>query len=192
LLGLGGFKLVMVLAFGLFFIRAGATNVLLPAYADDVLALSPGRIGVIISLGSIVSLVVMAFSGRLTDTIGRRPVALAGVFLSAATVAAYGLATGTAQIAVVSAFTGVGAGLAAVALPTMIGDMAPPGTEGLASGLYRMSNDLGWVVGPTVLGIMADSSQYGLAFVAAGLPLLVGGLLFLAMPADRLGVPARK
>jgi MFS transporter, DHA1 family, multidrug resistance protein len=192
LLGLGGFKVVMVLAFGLFFVRAGATNVLVPAYADGVLALSPGQIGVIISLGSIVSLFVMAVAGRLSDSIGRRPVALAGVFISAVTVAAYSLANGTIEIAIVSALTGVGAGLAAVALPTMIGDMAPPGTEGLASGLYRMANDMGWIVGPTVLGIMADSSQFSIAFVVAGLPLLVGGLMFLPIPADRLGAPGRK
>jgi MFS transporter, DHA1 family, multidrug resistance protein len=192
LLALGGFKLVMVLAFGLFFVRAGATNVLVPAYADDVLSLSPGQIGMIISLGSIVSLFVMAVAGRLTDTMGRRPVAMAGVFVSAFMVAAYGLANGTSQIALVAALNGVGAGLAAVALPTMIGDMAPPGTEGLASGLYRMANDMGWIVGPTVLGFMADSSQYGLAFVVAGLPLLLGGLMFTATPADRLGVARKK
>lgn len=187
LLGLGGFKVIMVLAFGLFFVRAGATNVLVPAFADEVLALSPGRIGVIISLGSSVSLVVMAFAGRLADTWGRRPVALAGVFGTAVTVSLYGLSDTTMELALVSALTGVGVGLAAVALPTMIGDMAPPGTEGLASGLYRIANDLGWVIGPVALGAMADGSLFGLAFILAGLPLLVGGVAFLATSARRIG-----
>lgn len=181
-LALRGFKLVMILAFGLFFIRAGATNVLVPAFADEELALSPGRIGMIISLGSIVSFFVMALAGRLSDTMGRRPVALVGTFVSAFMVVAYALAADFPALALVSALNGVGAGLAAVALPTMIGDMAPPGTEGLATGLYRMANDMGWIVGPTVLGFMADGGQYGWAFLVAGLPMLIGGMLFVASP----------
>ena len=55
----------------------------------------------------------MAVAGRLTDTVGRRPVALAGVLISAFMVAAYGPANGTTQIALVAALNGVGAGLAA-------------------------------------------------------------------------------
>lgn len=61
----------------------------------------------------------------------------------------------------------------------MLGDIAPSGTEGRASAVYRMANDLGWVVGPVTLGLLADSSKYGLAFAVAGLPLAIGGAVLL-------------
>ena len=179
LLRLDGFKLVMLLGSGLFFIRAGATNVLMPAFSDEVLSLSPSLIGAIISLGSVVSLIIMPIAGRLADSVGRRPVALAGAFGSAAAIATYGLADSAGGIAVVAALTGVGVGLLAVALPTMIGDIAPPGTEGLASGVYRIANDMGWIAGPLILGLLADSGRYGLGFIVAGIPLMIGAVTLL-------------
>jgi MFS family permease len=178
-LALDGFKVIMLLGSGLYLIRAGATNVLMPAFADDVLGMSPSQIGAMISLGSVVSLLVMPMAGRLADSIGRPPVALAGAFWAAAAIAMYGLAERGLHIALVAAATGMGVGLLAVALPTMIGDIAPKGTEGLASGVYRIANDMGWVLGPIALGLLADSSRFGLGFIIAGIPLLIGAATLL-------------
>lgn len=177
LLAIRGFKVLMLLGFGLFFIRAGAVNVLLPAFSDDVLAMSPTKIGGIISVSSIVSLIVMPFAGHLADSLGRMPVALIGALGTAISVAMFGLAQSVAGVLLVSGIVGVGMGFASVAMPTMIGDLAPEGTEGKVSGVYRMANDMGWIVGPVTLGLLADSSQYGLAFLLAGLPLFIGGLV---------------
>jgi len=177
LLAIRGFKILMLLGFGLFFIRAGAVNVLLPAFSDDVLAMSPTKIGGIISVSSVVSLIVMPFAGHLSDSLGRTPVALIGALGTAISVAMFGLAQTVGGVLLVSAFVGVGMGFASVAMPTMIGDLAPQGTEGKVSGVYRMANDMGWIVGPVALGFLADSSQYGLAFLLAGLPLFIGGLV---------------
>ena len=167
----------MLSGFSLFFVRAGAINVVVPAFADEVLALSPAQIGAVISLGSIVSLLFMPLAGKLADSIGRWQVAVAGALTTSGTVALYGLVDTALQLYLVAALTGVGIGLAAVALPTMIGDIAPPGTEGRASGVYRMANDLGWIFGPATLGLLADRSQYGLAFVVAGLPFVLAAAL---------------
>jgi DHA1 family multidrug resistance protein-like MFS transporter len=173
ILAVPGFRVLMLCGFSLFFVRAGAINVVVPAFADEVLGMSPAQIGAVISLGSIVSLLIMPFAGRLADSVGRWQVAVAGALVTSATVALYGLATSSSQLFFVAALTGIGIGLAAVALPTMIGDIAPPGAEGRASGVYRMASDLGWVFGPATLGLLADSGQYGLAFVVAGVPFVV-------------------
>lgn len=183
-----GFKVIMFLGFGLFFLRAGAISVLIPAFADAVLDLSPAMIGFLISLGSIASLIAMPIAGQVADRFGRIPVALAGAFSTAATVTLFGLADSAIDMMVISALLGLGIGLAAVALPTMIGDIAPSGTEGRASAVYRMANDLGWVVGPVTLGLLADSSRYGLAFAVAGLPLVVGGTVLLRWRRTNRGV----
>jgi len=178
LFGMSGFPVLMVMAFGLFFVRAGAFNVAVPAFGDAVMSLSPAQIGLVVSLGSIVSLGLLGPAGRIADKRGRRPVAIVGVFGLAAAVAALGLTRSFVAFAAVSALTGIGMGLTSVALPTMVGDLAPPGTEGMASGLFRMANDLGWVVGPFVLGALADRDLYSTAFVVSGLPLAFGGMWF--------------
>ena len=186
-LGLGGFRLIMFVGFGLFVVRAGVTNLLVPAFADDVLSLSPGGIGTIISIGSVFSLMMMPVAGRMADRVGRWPVALIGAFGSAAMVAVYGLASSTLSLIVVTALAGMGAAFGAVAMPTMIGDIVPPGTEGRATGVYRIANDLGWVFGPMLLGLLADRGDFGVAFVIASLPLVAGGVLLLTSTGLRDG-----
>ena len=177
LLRIDGFMVLLLLGFGLFFIRAGATNVLVPVFGDESLGLSASLIGAIISLGSVVSLVAMPIAGRVADTVGRVPVALAGAFVAALAVAGYGLTGTTVQLALVAATVGLGTGLSEVAVPTMVGDAAPRGAEGIVSAVYRISSDLGWVVGPIALGLLADSGRFGLAFVVAGAPLFLGGVI---------------
>lgn len=187
LLTIGGFRLIMFAGFGLFVVRAGVTNLLVPAFSDDVLGLSPGAIGAVISFGSAMSLIVMPLAGRIADTTGRWPVAIVGMAGSAVTVALYSFATDLATIVVVTAGAGLVAGLGAVALPTMMGDIIPPGTEGRASGVYRMSADLGWVFGPLLLGALADRGNYTSAFNLTALLLLVAAAFLWRSPVLRDG-----
>jgi len=173
---------VMALGFALFFLRAGARNALLPAYADEVGGLSSTAIGMVVSASSLTSVIAMIPTGRLVDRVGRKPVTLIGVVVVAASVALYGLTSSLWGLLAVSGLAGLTVGLASVPLPTMVGDLAPPGSEGIASGLFRMAADLGWIIGPLVLGAMADSGQWGWGFVIAGVPLIAAGLLFLRAP----------
>jgi MFS family permease len=193
LLGIRGFKVVMLLGFGFFFVRAGALNVLVPAFADETLSMSASEIGVIIAVVSVVSFMVMPVAGHLADSVGRIPVALAGAFGTAGFISMFGLVDTSTGLAVIAAVMGIGFGSAAVAMPTMIGDIAPPGIEGRASGVYRMANDMGWVIGPLVLGFLADGSRYELAFLIAGLPIFLGGLVLALTQALRPdAVPASR
>ncbi len=179
---------VMALGFALFFLRAGARNALLPAYADEVGGLSPTAIGAVISASSLTSVVAMIPTGRLVDRVGRKPVTLVGVVVVVASVMLYAVTSSLWGLLAVSALTGLTVGLASVPLPTMVGDLAPAGTEGIASGVFRMANDAGWIVGPLVLGAMADAGQWGWGFVVAGIPLLLAGAAFLGAPETK---PAR-
>jgi MFS family permease len=54
-----------------------------------------------------------------------------------------------------------------------------------------MANDVGWIVGPLLLGAMADAALWGWGFVVAGVPLLVTGALFLLAPETRVAEPGR-
>jgi len=173
---------VLALAFALFFLRAGARNALLPAYAGEVGGLSSTAIGLVISASSLTSVVAMIPTGRLVDRVGRKPVMLVGVVVAVVSVALYGLTSSLWGLLAVSGLAGLTVGLASVPLPTMVGDLAPPGSEGIASGVFRMAADLGWIIGPLALGAMADAGQWAWGFVVSGVPLLVAGVLFLWAP----------
>jgi MFS family permease len=91
---------VMLMGFSLFFLRAGARNALLPAFADAEVGLSATAIGAVVSASSLTSTVVMIPIGRVVDRIGRKPVALAGAVLVAGSVALYSVATSRRNLAV--------------------------------------------------------------------------------------------
>jgi MFS family permease len=179
---------VMATGFALFFMRAGARNALLPAYAGAVGGLSPTAIGAVVSASSITSVAAMVPIGRLVDAWGRRPVVIAGGVAAAGSVALYGTTSSLWGLLGISAVTGLTVGLASIPLPTMVGDLAPRGSEGIASGVFRMGNDVGWIAGPLALGAMADAGEWALGFVLAGVPLVVAGLFFLRAPETGTGV----
>jgi MFS family permease len=173
---------VMVMGSALFFMRAGARNALLPAYADIEGGLSATAIGAVVSASAITSVVAMVPIGRLVDGLGRKPVVVVGSVAAAGSVALYGTTSSLWGLLGISALTGLTVGMASIPLPTMVGDLAPRGSEGIASGVFRMGNDVGWITGPLVLGSMADAGAWGLGFIVAGLPLALAGLAFLRAP----------
>jgi MFS transporter, ACDE family, multidrug resistance protein len=59
----------------------------------------------------------------------------------------------------------------------MAADLTPPAMMGGMIGIYRMGGDLGLLVGPVTLGLVAERYGFEVAFVASGaLALAVLGL----------------
>ena len=68
---------------------------------------------------------------------------------------------------------GFGVALYYTPLLAMVGDVSPPNLRGTLIGGYRFFRDLGYVLGPILLGIIADN--YGLfsTFYAVSITLLM-------------------
>jgi MFS family permease len=154
------FVALMFIAIMVFFMRAGARLTLLPLYAGEELGLSESRIGLVLAVGAIMTLAVVNIGGWLIDRVGRVPVLIAGLLATAATIAAHGSVTTLPGLLTVSAAFGLSAGIMGTAPPTLAGDLSTPGSEGAAVGLYRMAGDIGLVLGPLVLGSLADDGAF--------------------------------
>jgi MFS transporter, DHA1 family, multidrug resistance protein len=68
---------------------------------------------------------------------------------------------------------GVGSALAGSASSAYAADQAPPGGNGTTMGIYRMLSDMGYVIGPALLGVIAaaagaESSLLVAAAIALG------------------------
>lgn len=176
------FIVLAFVAFSLFVMRAGARVTLFPLYGSEVVGLGPAHIGDILSISAVTNLLVVNFAGWLVDRVGRKPVAMWSLVASAFATAAYGFFDSYVALLVVSGFFGIATGIASIPPPTMVGDLAPSGLEGSAVGLYRMSGDLGFVVGPVLLGAIADTGAFTLGFVVSGV-----FLLFAALALTRIG-----
>jgi MFS family permease len=181
-------RVLTLVAFALFIMRSGARITLFPLYGDRVAMLDPASIGTILSVSAVTNLLIVNYAGRLVDKVGRKPVAIWGLVSSAVATAAYGLFATFGSLVLVSAVFGIASGIASIPPPAMVGDLAPKGLEGSAVGLYRMAGDLGFVVGPLVVGAIADTGALSVGFFVSGAMLLVAAGAMLTIGETKHGV----
>ena len=174
---------IMFVGFALFVMRLGARSTLLPLYAREVLDLTEFDIGGIIAISGIVNPSLVHVAGWSLDRFKRGYVAAIGLVWTGVFIAAYAYATDLKAMLLVSIAFGVGSSLA---VTTIAADLAEPGREGRAIGLYRAAGDTGAVAGPIALGAIAEAGSF-----AAGFWVTAGALWLAAITAMVLGRTAQ-
>jgi MFS family permease len=118
-------------------------------------------------------------TGRLSDTIGRKPLIVAGMIVQAAAfpaaliLLARPLAAGIAS----AALLGAGTAMVYPALLAAVADHARPAWRAQALGAYRFWRDLGYAIGGLIAGLVATALGLSAAVIAGGAITLGSGLL---------------
>ena len=183
--------------------QAGLVNNLNDALAWGVTPLflaskgaTVGEIGLIAGLYPAIWGVGQIWTGQWSDSIGRKPLIVAGMLLQAAALALLAASQGALGLAA-AASVGLGVGTALV-YPTLIAaisDAVTPVARPATVGVYRFWRDMGYVVGGLFAGVLADAIEFsGTIAVVAGLTLLSGlwvavDLRTRAQQAPRLATP---
>jgi MFS transporter, DHA1 family, multidrug resistance protein len=123
-------------------------------------------------------------AGRAADTLGRRPVMVAGCVISAAGLLLLAVLPGLWAYLGALAVAGAGSGLLDVAPSAMLGDLLSTRARqgGVLVAFFQMAGDAGTVTGPVVAGLLVDSASYPAAFALAGGVLAAAALLALITP----------
>lgn len=181
-----GFALISLVSFVAFFARTGGLFNVIPLLAENEIGLRPDQIGLGIGMISIVGLVLVYPSGMLVDRYGRKAVIVPSALCSAGAMLLFVIAGSYGGFLIASFFWAVASGVSGAAPAAYAADLAPPGKVGPAMGLYRTIADLGYVIGPLMLGVISDliSPQAALYFTA--LILVLSGLLFLIKAPETL------
>lgn len=125
--------------------------------------------GLALALAAVGTAITLQFSGRLADRVGRRPMVVAGLVVTALTLGVLGLMTGLASLLVLSTVSGVGAGLLNPAQQAAVADLiGQDRSGGQVLATFQMAQDAGAIVGPILIGVVADRSGYAWAFLATG------------------------
>jgi len=82
---------------------------------------------------------------------------------------------------------GLATGIAGASPAAYAADLAPARHRGGTIGLYRTFGDMGFVIGPILLGWVADLSSYATALRLNAALLFVSGLLFLLFARETVG-----
>ena len=129
---------------------------LLPVFMVTVLGTSVWAVGLIEGAAEATAMIVKVFSGVLSDWWGKRkPLALLGYGLGAASKPLFALATSTGLVLVARLTDRVGKGLRGAPRDALVADLAPPGMRGAAFGLRQSLDTVGAFLGPLLaMGLM--------------------------------------
>jgi DHA1 family multidrug resistance protein-like MFS transporter len=181
-----GFLTISLVTFVQFFNRTGAIFAVVPLMGVERLGLDAAMIGFALTAASLCNIALVGVTGQLVDRLGRKPVIVPGCLIAAAGFAGFALSTGYAMFVFSAILWGVsGAFISASA--AYAADQAPPGANGVTMGVYRMLADLGYVVGPVLLGVIAMWSGADGALVFAAVLSVVTMLPFLLMAPETGG-----
>ncbi len=149
------FLLVTFAVFTMFFLRTGVRSTLVPLFAANNLGLDSTAIGLVLTIGGITTALTMTPMGSISDRIGRKiPLALC-LILTAATILLIPFSSGLLTLSIVLGIYGAIIGLSGPSA-AYITDLSPPDKLEISMGLYRMLSDFGFVIGPLLLGFIAD------------------------------------
>lgn len=150
-------------------IQTGVLVFLFPLYLVERGGLTPQAVGYLVALTILGRLVALWFAGRLSD----RRLRMSRLALG---LGSLGIILGTLVIvkdfvllSVWSVLLGAAAGFIAGLPTTIIGDRVDPSLHGIAIAWLRTATDAGMLVGPLVMGSLADAIDLTVPFVVAGL-----------------------
>lgn len=167
------FLAVALVTMSIFFTRTASRFTLMPLLAVDRLEFSPGGLGLLFTAMAFVNLVGVGPAAWVADHFGRKRAIIPSGAVVAVALAL--LAASDTQVLFVAAaiFLAVGTSIAGPAPAAYAADIAPAGLRGLAMGMYRTSGDVGFVIGPPLLGALADATSIGWGLVANALLVVV-------------------
>jgi multidrug resistance protein len=172
------FTLVCLVSFVQFFARTGAVFSVVPIAGHDRLGLLPSQIGMALTLGNFLNFAVIWISGILVDRFGRKAVIVPSTVIAGLAFIAFASADSYLMFIFGALLWGLGGGIGGAAPAAYAADLAPPGANGVTMGIYRTVADAGYVVGPTLLGVIADAAGANLALEFTAALFLVAAVAF--------------
>jgi len=171
---------------------------LLPVFMVTVLGTSMWAVGLIEGFAEATALIVKVFSGVLSDYWGKRkPLALLGYGLGAASKPLFALASSTGLVLAARLIDRTGKGIRGAPRDALVADLAPPERRGEAFGLRQALDTVGAFTGPLLaVGLMLLwANNFRAVFWVAVIPglLAVALLLFgVQEPAPAAQTPAAR
>lgn len=153
---------------------------LLPFYGERYGA-SESTIGLLIAIFAFMQLTSAPLWGRLSDHLGRRPVILGSLAVSALAFLFFGLAQSVLVLFVSRAIQGVGGGTTGV-LQAYVSDSVPPEKRTQALGWVTAATSAGVMVGPLLGSAAFTLGEAAPGFLAAGLCVLNFLFAWLLLP----------
>lgn len=183
------FLLIGTVSAAVFFARSGRQT-LLPLVGADKAGLSEGYIGITFALMALINLLLTLPAGALVDRFGAKATIVPSAAVSMLAYLLFIPVDSAWPFAGAAFVLALGSGILGPAPPAYAAEIAPPERRGAAMGIFRSISDVGFVLGPPIVGFLVDSVGFGWAFTVNGGVLVVTALLFARFAARGAQEPA--
>jgi len=167
---------------------------ILPIYLTQYLKANGSVVGIIEGIAQATQNIIQGFSGWLSDKLQRRkPVALAGYFLSAVSKPFMGIANAWPGVLAARFTDRLGAGGRSAPRDALIAESVAPEHRGKAFGLEGVGDNLGAFVGPLITVLLFFSLQFDIHYIfyLAIIPGLIAFVMILLVKEKGIGVLAK-
>lgn len=185
-LGHSAFRSALVSGFANGWSNFGVRMAIIPLFVAAILLGTPleGRTaqlaGFAIATFAAGNALALIFSGRLADSIGRKPPVMTGLAVSGVATLVLGFVTNLWLVLALCLVAGMGAGLLNPAQQATVADVV--GNErsgGSVLAGFQMAMDTGTILGPVLVGVLIDTLGYREGFLATGVVLLLAALAWI-------------
>jgi len=158
----------------------GMRSSILPLFAIEDIGVTTSIVGISFTLALIIQGSVMVRAGKYSDKNGRKPVMLVGFTITLLSLFLLTISTNVVMYLIAMLVLGFGAGFATAA-GAIVGDVIK-GKSGKVYALWQMAGDAGMMVGPLVLGVIADLFSYRSALVVSAIVFSLALLIAIKIP----------
>lgn len=156
---------------------------LVPVFVIEALKHSPAVAGISMSVFAAGNASMLFLSGKIADTRGRKPVAVAGLVVSGLATVGMGFTGDVWTFMAASLVAGMGAGLLNPPQNAVVADViGARGKGGPVLAGFQMVTDLGAIIGPMCAGVLADTLGFEASFAITGAALLLSLGFWLVAP----------
>jgi len=143
-------------------------------------------VGMIFGAFAVTSMVGSTIGGALADRLGRKPLILFGLVVSAVSSLWLGLVNELGLFFAGAIFVGLFTNIGGPARQAMIADILPEEQRAQGFGLFRVVVNLAAAIGPAIGGFLASQSYLSLFLTDAAISIFVAILLFIVLPETRI------
>jgi MFS transporter, DHA1 family, multidrug resistance protein len=172
------FAMICLISFVLFTMSNGSRNQILPLTAHDRLGVGPGEIGIALSIIAGINVLIMFIAGRLSDSMGRKPLIMPGCILTSIAIVMIAF-SGSYEFLIFSCVVmGIGIGFAGATPAAYVADILTSENQSMGLSIYRAVSDLGMMAGPVLMGWLADMQGYNFSLFLGAIVLAVFAIAF--------------
>jgi len=183
-LSLRGYRYALIITFVASWVLFGVRTSILPLFITEELKSTATVVGLGFTVSAVIQGALILRAGRISDERGRRFILIMGSSISMVGVVIMILTVNPAMYFITMAIIGIGNAFLAAAPATVVGDLLE-GKGGQVIALFQMAGDAGMIVGPIVVGFVADHYGYRSAFAVSGLVFSLAIILSIKMPETR-------